>query len=139
PQDMAMWVLAAANLVPEMWRVISVAEVDDVNAEISAVAYHPGKYASVEQGLKLDDIPTSALATRQAAPTNLTVSESLYLVNPVVVGTRITVSWSGNASYYELRYRRDQENWTMLSVSVSSVDIQPAEPGQYEFSLVGIN
>ncbi len=56
-----------------------------------------------------------------------------------IVGARITVSWLGNQSYYELQYRRAESNWTTASTSASSIDIQPAEPGDYQFSLVAIN
>lgn len=140
PQNMSMWVLAASDLVPESWRVISVSEVDDVNAEITAVAYRSDKYDAVENGLILEEIPTSTLTARQAAPTDIMISESLYLVNPAVVGNRITVSWSGSAKYFELRYRRDNENWVTVSqLSTSSIDIAPAEAGHYEFSLIAIN
>lgn len=139
PQDMAIWVLAASDLLPESWRVISIAEVDDTQAEITALAYRSDKYNAVEQGLVLEALPTSNLNNAPGTPTDLVVSESLYPVTPVVVGTRITVSWLGSAQYYELQYRRENQNWVTLTTFTSSVDIQPADEGVYEFSLVAVS
>jgi predicted phage tail protein len=139
PQEMAVWVLAASDLVPETWRAVSISEVDGIYAEITALAYRADKYAAVEQGVVLEPLQTSSLSTTQAAPTDLNITEALYLVTPAVVGARITVSWAGSASYYELRYRRDSENWITITTEASSVDIAPVDAGQYEFSLVAIN
>lgn len=139
PQAMAMWVLAASNLAPETWRVISISEADGTQAEISALKYSPGKYADIEQGIILDPLQTSSLATQQETPTDLVISEELYLVTPVVVGARITASWSCKAQYYELQYRIAGGNWSTVSTSTPSADIQPADPGVYEFILTAIN
>ena len=139
PQAMAVWVLAASDLSPETWRAVSISEVDGIYAEITAIAYRADKYAAVEQGLVLEPLQTSALSATQAAPTDLNITEALYLVTPAVVGARITVSWAGAASYYELRYRRDTDNWITITTEASSVDIAPIEAGQYQFSLIAIN
>lgn len=139
PQDYAMWVLAASDVSPETWRVISIAEVEGTQAEITALAYNGSKYAAVEQNLVLEPLQISTLRTTPATPTDLVLSESLYLITPVVVGTRITASWKGAAQYYELQYRRAGTNWTMVSTSSSSIDIQPIVPGVYEFLLVAVS
>lgn len=140
PQAMSMWVLAASDLVPETWRVISVQEVDATQAQITALSYRADKYAAVEQGLVLEPLQTSALTAIQQPPTNIAVSESLYLVTSTIVGTRITVSWTSSAQSYELRWRKKVSgNWATLSTSATSIDIQPVIAGKYEFSLVAFN
>lgn len=139
PQAMAMWVLAASDLTPETWRVVSVAEVDGTQAEITALAYRADKYLAVEQGLILEPLQTSRLNSNPNPPTDFVVSESLYLVTPAVVGTRMTVSWLSNAQHFELQYRRAGGNWTTVTTAASSIDIQPVENGDYEFSLIAIN
>jgi len=139
PQAMSIWVLAASDLVPEMWRVLAVEEVDDTQAQITALAYNPGKYAAVEQNLKLEPLQISTLDATPGVPINITVSEALYIVSSSVVGNRITVGWSGSAQYYELQWRIVDGNWTTLSTPASSIDIQPANEGNYEFKLVAIN
>lgn len=139
PQALAVWVLAASDLTPETWRVISVEEVDKTKAVITALEYRADKYAAIEQDLILEPLRTSQLDARQSVPADFLITESLYLVSATVVGTRITASWSGNASFYELQYRRSGNNWLTLSTSSPSVDIQPADPGTYEFILTAIN
>lgn len=139
PQDMAMWVLAASNLAPETWRAVSIGEVDGGIAEISALKYSENKYLEIEQGIVLEALPTSALSTVQAAPTDLVITESLYLVSAVVVGTRLTASWAGSAARYELQYRIQGGNWATAYSGTASVDIQPVDPGVYEFILTAFN
>lgn len=139
PQDMSMWVLAASNLAPETWRAVSIGEVDGGIAEISALKYSPNKYLEIDQGIVLEALPTSSLSTDQPAPTDLVITESLYLATAVVVGTRLTASWSGNAARYELQYRILGGNWSTAYLGTASADIQPVEPGTYEFILTAIS
>jgi len=139
PLALAVWVLAASDLVPETWRVISVEEVENTQASITALAFRADKFGAIEQDLILEPLRTSILDVAQATPTDFSASESLYLVSNTVVGTRVTASWSGNAPRYELQYRRVGNNWVMISISSPSVDIQPADPGVYEFILTAIN
>lgn len=139
PQAMAVWVLAADNVVPETWRVVSVSEVDGTQAEISALAYRSDKYGAIEQGLLLEPLQTSVLNQLQAPPTDVVVTESLYLVTAILVGARITVSWNGVASYFELQYRPATGNWKTITTPTPSVDIQPVDPGVYEFVLTAVN
>lgn len=145
PQALAMWVLAGTDVAPESWRVIGIREVDQQGAagatevEITALQYTESKYEEIETGVILEALPTSGLSATQDAPEDLVSEESLYLVNAAVVGTRLTVSWTGQAQYYELQYRREGENLQTLSTSSTSVDLQPVQPGVYEFSLRGVN
>jgi predicted phage tail protein len=139
PQAMSIWVLAAVDLVPETWRVISVTEADGTQAQITALAYRADKYEAIENGLILEPLQTSALSGTADTPTDFVVTESLYLVTSVVVGTRLTASWLGIAVYFELQYRKQDGNWTTLTTHSTSVDIAPVDAGIYEFSLVAIN
>lgn len=144
PQTFSVWVLAASNLAPETWRVISITEVQDgdgaaTQAEITALKYSAAKYAEIESGIVLEPVATSTLNAIPAVPTQFLAAESLYLAAPDVVGVRITASWLGSAPGYELQYRRENGNWAAITTSASSVDIQPVDAGNYEFSLVAVN
>jgi predicted phage tail protein len=139
PQAMAVWTLGTPNLIPESWRVVSVTEADSVYADIVALAYRADKYAAIEQGLILEPLKTSSLTIFPLPPTNMVVGESLYLVNPTLVSTRITVSWTSSAKYFELQYRVKDGNWAVVPSSTASVDIDGASAGAYEFILTAIN
>lgn len=139
PQLMSMWGLAAANLIAESWRVVSIAEVDEFTAEITALKYSPNKYLEIEKGIVLEAVPTSSLTSKQDAPKNLVITETTYPITASTLAVRITVSWTGNGAMYELRYRKEGENWQTRSEKATSLDIEPAAIGNYEFSLIAIN
>lgn len=139
PQAGAIWVLASADLIAEAWRVISVLEVDGSQAEVVALSYRPDKYDAVEQDLILEPLPTSGLTATPAPPVGLQVSESLYYISPAVVGARVTLSWSSDAPFYEVQWRVAEGNWQTAETTLPSFDIQPAQPGQYEFRVYAVN
>lgn len=140
PQFQSVWVLSVNDLVPQSWRVVSISESGDgITAEVSALSYRADKYGAIERDIILEPLETSYLNTGSSTPEDLRISESLYLINPAVVGARITVSWSGQASYYEVQYRRRGNNWVVLTTKNPSIDIQPVDPGTYEFAVVAVN
>jgi predicted phage tail protein len=140
PQAQSVWTLTASDLVPETWRALAITEVDKTQYEITALTHRVDKFAAVEQNLVLEPLQTSAISARPSQPTDVDVVEGLYLVTPTIVGARMTVSWLGTIPLYELQYRAvGSGNWTTVTVTSCSVDIQPVEAGDYEFSLVGIN
>ena len=142
PQNYSMWVVAASDLVPETWRVVSIAEVDKTQLEIVALAYRADKYAAVEQGLVLEPLQTSAVNTGQpATPTNLNVTESLYLVGVGVIGVKATVSWDSQLGInnYVLIYSNPGQNPVTITTSNTTVDIQPLAEGDYTFTLYAQN
>lgn len=135
----SVWVLAASDLSPSAWRVISVRELEEAQVEITALSHRPDKYAAIEQDLALEPLRTTTLAGPPAAPTDLAVAESLYLVNAAVVAGRATVSWQGNAPRYEVRWQRETGNPSRAETVAPSLDIAPIEPGRYTFSVVAMD
>lgn len=142
PEDYAIWVLSASDLIPEQWRVLSIAEDEGTQLEINAMSYRPDKYLAIEQNLILEPLPTSLVnAGEPATPANLTVTESLYLAAVSVVGVKATVSWNSvdGVSYYVLTYGTETENQTTITTDSTSVDIQPIQEGVYTFSVLAVN
>ena len=139
PLPGAIWVLAASDLVPTTWRVVSLREVDGHQVEVTALAHRPDKYDAIERDLMLEPLQTTALGGLPAVPTDLTVSESLYLVNPAVVGGRATLSWSGSGARYEVTWRREGDNPQSAQTTATSIDIAPIEPGVHTFGVVAID
>ena len=142
PQNYSMWVVAASDLVHETWRVVSIAEVDKTQLEIVALAYRADKYAAVERGLVLEPLQTSAVnAGQPATPTNLNVTESLYLVGVGVIGVKATVSWDSQLGInnYVLIYSKPGQNPVTITTSSTTVDIQPLAEGDYTFTLYAQN
>lgn len=142
PQVGAIWVLSASNLVPETWRVVSVSEVDGTQAEVTALAYREEKYDAVENDLVLEPLPTTSITTASPGPvSDVNIMESLYLVGLGVVGVKASISWTPGAyaSYYVVRYRRQNENWVELTTSSTSIDVGPLVEDHYEFTITSYN
>lgn len=139
PQALSVWVLAASDLAPEAWRVVSVVEADGTQAEISALSYRPSKFDEIERDLFLEPIPTSSLQTRPSTPTGLVLSESLYLTG-AEVKARVQVGWTGaDATSWLLEWRREGGNWHTQSLSVAQATIDDVLPGVYEIRVSATN
>lgn len=141
PQPQSVWVLGSSNLNPELWRVVSLVEADATTVEVTAMSYREDKYAAIEEGLLLEPIITSSILTDPPpTPTDLLVTEELYLISNILVGTSINVSWTGTATYYEIKWKPEGGNWSVLSTTQTSIDIRPMLVGNIEVTVraVGI-
>jgi len=141
PQDMAVWILSASSLVPELWRVMSTTEVEDGVVEITALEHVPGKYAAVEQNIKLEPRPVSNINLKPDAVTNLTAFTDVKRLNDFQYSTRVLVSWSpvSAAARYVVSYRRGSENPKTQVSSVTSADLDDVAAGTFEITVYAEN
>jgi predicted phage tail protein len=142
PLVYAMWIISVNDLIPESWRVVSIAETDKTQVQIVALEYRADKYAAIENGLILEALPTSIVNSGQpSVPENLNVTESLYLVGIGVVGVQATVSWNNQPgiSNYVLVYSTANENPVTITTKDTSVDVKPLVEGDYVFTLYAQN
>lgn len=142
PPVMAIWGLASDSLAYEQWRCISVAEDHEGNVEITGIAHRPDKYAAIERNLALTPLSTTATTPfTQTAPTELNVLESLYHISPSVIGARATFSWLApkGAVKYKVTAQREVDTPLFFDIPLSSVDIQPTQPGEWKFTVVAYN
>lgn len=139
PQAGSIWVLAASNLVPTTWRVVSLAEAEPGVVEITALAHRPDKYAAVEQGLVLDDLPYTL--AKVTPPAGLTLVESLAQIGQSTVVAKAHIGWASQlgVARYEIRWRRAEQNWSMATTDQTYFDIVPIDPGQYEIRVLAID
>lgn len=140
PQDWSVWVLGASDLNLESWRVLSITETEKATAEITALEYRSDKYDAIENNLNLQPRITSSLnASTQDAVTNLIIEEQLYLINAATVGTSLSVSWTGNATFYEVSWRPLDGNFVSFTTSETAADIQPVTAGEYQVRVTAVN
>jgi predicted phage tail protein len=143
PQIMSIWVLASTSLVPQSWRIVSMAEVNKTQLDITALAYRAEKYAVVEQNLVLEPLPISLIeASQPDLPAALIFTEVLYLSGLAVIGVKGTISWQTvpNAIGYVLVYQRAEQNPVTISgILNNSIDIQPMQEGEYSISVFSVN
>lgn len=142
PQQMAVWVLTAHNLLePELWRVISITETDGV-VEVTALEHAAGKYAAIEQGLKLETRPTSNLKVVPSAVTNLIATNDVAKLNDLQYQSRIFMSWTPpkeGASRYYVTWRRENDNANTFSVVTPTANLDGVPAGTYTLSVVAEN
>lgn len=140
PQAMSVWVLAANDLVPERWRLVSVAESAPGKLEISGLAYNPQKFAAVEQGILLQPMPVSGIeTTAPAMPTGLTVAESHYEVL-TEVRARVHVAWDAVPGLrWVVAWRRGDDNWIEAPANAAAWDIEPILPGSLDVRVHAVN
>lgn len=136
----AVWMVETSSLSLQTFKVVSVVESQD-GVEVTALAYDSGKYAYIEQGLKLAPRTISALSVVPNPPTNLSVTENLY-EQGAEVKVLITLSWSpvANATAYAVSYRANNGNYINLpNTSTNSIDIRDATDGLYTFKVFALN
>lgn len=140
PQVSAIWVLAASDLTPEVWRVVGLAEVDVGVLEVTALSHRTDKYDAVEQNLLLEPLQTSAVSSIPASPANVQIVESLYQTG-AEIKTQIAISWDSAAGMlWDVTYRRDDNNWVLLPrMNVSTVVVPDVLPGFVEVRVTAIN
>jgi predicted phage tail protein len=152
PSSGVMWVLEETDYVEAAeYRVLSVKETSVSEVEVSALKYHAAKFASIEEGVAFSSKSISNLPDPEGSipsPSNLTISEELYIDSMSNVKNRATFSWDAPntagtattypyiASYY-VEWRRKAPaitNWTSMGeTSAQSITIDDAPAGTLEF------
>lgn len=141
PADGSIWLIASATVQAQTFRVLSVAENEKHEFEVTALAHEPGKYAAIEQGLTLEPRSYSKLSAVPPTPANLTLSESLYL-SSTGVRIRLSASWSapdGAVSYIATVQREGDNQSPQIGPTVPTVDFNDVVPGVHTVRVWAVN
>jgi predicted phage tail protein len=106
PLDNAVFVLSD-EVVPMLARVVSIAQ-DGKHADlftVSAVEHNPSKFGAIESGLVLTKPKTGIAQPYITVLSNLTLTESTYFIAPGVIGSKVHVSWEGQATVFNVSKR----------------------------------
>lgn len=140
PQKHAMWVLASANLNPQLVKIISVAESSRTEIEITGLFHNPNKYAMIEMDQVFPPTVISSISnSAPIAPAGLTATDTLYLAGPGLVGTKCHFSWTSPASRFEVSWRQSGGNFKLIPVTTNSVDIAPVTDAPITLRVVAID
>ena len=144
----AIWAISVSDLSIETWRIVSISEEQSI-LTITAVRHNPEKYSLVENNMDTFDIPIQTyLSTEKVGEvSNPQIQESLYIVGPKQIGTRLLLSWdiSGQVSYYKVKYRINNSiteagQWIERTVSSNSVEItENIGENTYDFEIRAYN
>ena len=86
------WLLADDTVQPQLFRVVNVEEIDEINYAITALSYVNEKYAFIEDGSSLPTRTVSILNELKDAPAALLAEEKIVEINNSAVSKLIVRS-----------------------------------------------
>lgn len=140
PNANSVWIYETTDLQTTTWRVLSVQEQDQCKYVVTALAYNSSKYNYVERGIALQNRTVSSLNAVPAAPTNLSLTETLYKYRDQV-SSKIIITWKGipGISQYLVKYRKDSGNWTTVTRQQQDYEILDTTPGYFEINVYSVS
>ena len=140
PKDNAPYVISSTTLQTQLFRVIQVEEQDDVNYVITALSYVEGKYSFIENQQPLPVRNISILDQPAPTPTNLKVTEEIFVVNNVA-RTKLIIDWKPvvGVHKYQVNYRFENNNFISTDVYSSDFEIIDSLVGTYTIEVYSYN
>tara|TARA_R100001129_G_scaffold24136_2_gene15541 strand:+ start:4857 stop:8429 length:3573 start_codon:yes stop_codon:yes gene_type:complete len=140
PQTNSVWVIENTSLQLQIFRVISVKEVNDVEYEINAVAHNPSKYSFIEDGSTLETRTITTLSDPKPAPGNLQATEQIVVINGRAV-SKLFITWSPvqGVTEYMLQYRFNDDNFITERITRPDFTIFETSLGTYEVRVFSYN
>ncbi len=139
PVELGIYTLSTSALASALYRVVSIKEENDLTFQVRAIEHHPGKYAYVENNIRIDETPTIRKAN-PPKPVNLRVSDELYVSGEAVnTSMTIAVDYQQEATKYTYLYRRQDGAWTTVVTDQSSLTIRDVAIGAYEVRVYTTN
>jgi predicted phage tail protein len=140
PNSNSVWVYQSSDLEASTWRVLAVQEQEYASYLINALAYDASKYDYVEQGEPLQPRDTTNLNELPEPPTNLVLSEALYLYQGQV-RAKVIASWKPvvGVNQYQVRWRKDNGNWNTSERQGPDIEILDITPGTFDFEVYSLS
>ncbi|WP_145150921.1 TipJ family phage tail tip protein [Pseudomonas oryzihabitans] len=145
PIAQSVFAIETATLVPQTFRVLSVAEdfgQADLRYTITAVKHVAGKYAAIDSGAQIVTLPVTVIPSSvQAPPTNIQLSSYDSVDQGISISTlRATWEAPANAVSYDVWWRRDSNDWTYAGrCYTSSMEVRGVYAGTYMVRVAAIN
>lgn len=142
PLQSTMWILSEPSLVPTLGRVMGIAQSDKPGRfVISVVDHNPSKFASINQGLQLEVLPTTLIDPTYSTPSMMKIEEFTYLVSAGQIATRLEVSWEGKSPTYFVQWRMttatETSGWQNATVTKPTFEVLNVTGGAvYDFKVI---
>ena len=137
----AVFLFQNDDVQSQQFRVVSVAESGEGVYGVSAVAYNASIYDAVESDVALTTRDISVLTDPPNAPDSVSGNEFLYEEGQTVhVG--FDLSWQHdrqNLTEFRIQYRIDDDNFTELRTSTSSINLRTLRAGTLEVEIRAAN
>lgn len=147
PVPESIWSLESAELALQQFRVISIVEnestgPDGITYSIAALKHVPGKFASIDDGTRLEMPPISIIPPSvQPPPTNVRLSSHVTIGQGIATPT-LTIAWDAadKAIAYDVEWRRDDLNWVRAGrVATASLEVPGIYAGEYLARVRAVN
>lgn len=122
------YIFESGNFGVTTWRVTNIKETNKKTYAITALKHNQNKYAAVEDGIQLPTKPTNTLIQKKSPPSFADVVEEIEVINDFPVPV-VFIDWEpvAGASSYELQYRRDDDNFTLVKTQETTFKIVQSE------------
>ena len=136
PNVNANWIISNDTVESQLYRVITVEEVDGINYTITALSYVNEKYAFIEDGSTLPTRTVSILNELKDPPNALQAEEKLVTINNQAV-SKLIISWQPivGVTQYQVNYRFNNGNFVSTTVSSPDFEIFNTDIGTYEIQV----
>ena len=140
PNVNANWLIQDNTVQAQLYRVITVEEVDNINYAITALSYVNEKYAFVEDGASLPTRTISILNELKDPPNALQADEKLVVINNQAV-SKLIISWQPvtGVTQYQVNYRFNNGNYVSTTVSSPDFEIFNTSIGTYDIQVFSYN
>lgn len=142
PVGQSVWATESSELALQLFRVVGVAEGEDLTFNITALKHVPGKYAAIDDGTRLELPPISIIPPSvQPPPTNVALSSHVVIEQGIATPT-LTIQWDAadKGIAYDVEWRRDDLNWVRAGrVTTASVEVPGIYAGQYLARVRAVN
>ncbi|MCG6350633.1 host specificity protein J [Vibrio fluvialis] len=142
PSKQSVWSIDADDLVTQQARVISVSEADGIQYDVNCVFHHSGKFAAIDNGVRLDPLPVSVVPPRtQNSPTNIQIAQ----FNTFKQGTtrhNAEITWDAPeyAVQYDVQWKRDNGDWVSVTrTGTRTIQLSDIFAGEYIVRVRAIN
>ena len=134
------WLISNDTVQSQLFRVITVEEIDDVNYGITALSYVNEKYAFIEDGSSLPARTVSILNELKSPPSALQAEEKIVVINNQAV-SKLIISWQPivGVTQYQVNYRFNNGNFVSQTVSSPDFEIFDSDVGTYEIQVFSFN
>ena len=149
PNPDTLYTVAASDIQPQKFQVLSVAEDEKHEYSVSGMLHLDSKfsYISDDADLVFPDTSNADLALKAPPPpTNIAVSDTLYYGPGGTLKSKILLSWTPPDPVYGVRafqvsYRKEASGWvTLAQTSLPSEEILDVTDGMlYEIRVTSIN
>jgi len=140
PNVNANWLISNDTVKSQLFRVISVEEIDDINYGITALSYVNEKYAFIEDGSSLPARTVSILNELKAPPAALQAVEKIVEINNQAV-SKIIISWQPivGVTQYQVNYRYNNGNYITNTTTSPDFEIFDSDIGTYDIQVFSYN